>query len=131
MSRVDANGLAQKSGYVLLVFLPDAGTPTGFVHETGPSNSPGLAGGSGTIGVDYAESYWCVYAQPATLGNSGNRKFFASERGEIMHSSNEVAKSGGTIVLPAGNGAFLGDNITSPQALGTRGKDGDLWKTAN
>jgi hypothetical protein len=72
-----------------------------------------------------------MYAQPMNLGNSGNRRFFTNERGEVMHSANEIAKGAGTLTVPDGNSAYLGDNITSPQALGTRGRDGDLWKTAN
>jgi len=131
MGRVDGSGFATKAGYAFLIYLPDTASPASFIHETGPATTPALSGGSGSIGVDTAESYWCIYAQPVNLGTSGNRRFFTNERGEIMHSPNEVAKAAGTATLPAGNSAFLADNITSPQALGTRGRDGDLWKTAN
>lgn len=131
MARVDASGFATKAGYAFLIYLPDTASPAGFIHETGPPETPAIAGGTGTIGVDTAESYWCLYAQPMNIGTSGNRRFFTNERGEIMHSANEVAKASGTATLPAGNSAYLFDNITSPQALGTRGRDGDLWKAAN
>jgi len=131
MARTDAQGFATKAGYAFMIYLPDTADPNGFVHETGPSDTPGLAGGTATVSVDGAEVYWCIYAQPVNRGNSGNRRFFANQRGEIMHSTNDVAKADGTVTPPAGNSAFLGDNITGPSALGTIGRDGDTWKAAN
>jgi prepilin-type N-terminal cleavage/methylation domain-containing protein len=131
MARTDAQGFASKAGYAFMIYLPDTSDPHGFVHETGPSETPGLAGGSAAIHVDGAEVYWCIYAQPMNRGTSGNRRFFANQRGEIMHSTNDVAQAAGTTVPPAGNSAFLGDNITAPSALGTLGRDGDVWKAAN
>jgi len=131
MARTDAQGFATKAGYAYMIYLPDTGDPNGFVHETGPSDTPGLAGGTAIVGVDGAEVYWCIYAQPMNRGTSGNRRFFANQRGEIMHSTNDVAQAAGTSTPPAGNSAFLGDNITGPSALGTLGRDGDVWKAAN
>jgi prepilin-type N-terminal cleavage/methylation domain-containing protein len=131
MARIDALGFATKAGYAYMIFLPDTADPASFVHETGPAGAVGLAGGTGAIGVDLAETFWCAYAQPVALHNSGNRRFFASMRGDIMQSSNDVAKGGGVTAPPQPNSAFLGTGITSNLALGTAGQDGDVWKAAN
>jgi len=130
MARMDVNGFVTKSGYAYMVFLPDATLPAGFVHETGPSSTPGLGGGSNSIGVDLAESYWIAYAQPVAVGNSGNRRFFSSMRGDILQSPNE-GKFGGVGAAINGASALRGTGITSEPAVGTTGQDGELWKTAN
>jgi type II secretory pathway pseudopilin PulG len=128
MASIDANGFITKAGYAYMVFLPDTGDPALFVHETGPVSSPGL---TGDVGVDLSEVYWCAYAQPVALHNSGNRRFFSSMRGDILQSSNDVAKMGGVSspILP--ESAFMGTGITSTLAAGTKGMDGDVWKSAN
>jgi hypothetical protein len=83
------------------------------------------------VGVELSEVYWCCYAQPVAFQNSGNRRFFTGGRGDIMQSSNDVARAGGVSAPVAGNSAFLGAGITSEPAVGTRGGDGDVWKPAN
>jgi prepilin-type N-terminal cleavage/methylation domain-containing protein len=131
LARIDANGYVTKAGYAFILFLPDSSAPAGFVHETGPATAPGLAGGSGSIGVDLSEDFWCAYTHPVMLGNSGNRRFFATQRGDLIQSANDVAKFQGTAAVPAGNDAFRGAGITSGLAVGTVGSDGDVWKATN
>jgi hypothetical protein len=131
MARMDTNGFVTKSGYCYMCFLPDGATPADFVHETGPAGSQGLAGGTASIGVDLSENYWVAYAQPVALGNSGNRRFFTSMRGDILQSLNEVARAGGVSSAILGSSALLASGITSGPAVGTAGQDGDVWKTAN
>ena len=131
MGRIEPTGYASKSGYAIMMLLPDSSDPAAFVHETGPASSPGFLGGTGKVGVDLAESYWCCYAQPLVVASSGNRRFFTSQRGDIMQSPNEVAKAQGVSSVLNGNAAFLGQGITSDPAVGTTGRDGDIWKTAN
>jgi prepilin-type N-terminal cleavage/methylation domain-containing protein len=131
MARIDATGWATKAGYCFMILLPDTGDPAQYVHETGPAGSEGLAGGAGKVGVDLAEAYWYCYAQPLNFQNSGNRRFFTSGRGDILQSSNDVARAGGTAAMVQGNSAFLGDGSTSTVAAGTMGRDGDVWKAAN
>jgi prepilin-type N-terminal cleavage/methylation domain-containing protein len=128
MARIDSLGFATKSGYAFMIFLPDNNDPSLFCHETGPTTSPNL---SARIEVDLAETYWCAYAQPVSRGNSGNRRFFTSMRGDVVQSANDVAKAHGTTAVIQGNSAFLGDGITSLPATGTAGKDGDVWKVTN
>jgi hypothetical protein len=127
---VDASGIVTKAGYCFRIFLPDSRDPAGFVHETGPK-VPGLAGGSGRIGVDLAETHWCAYAWPIVNGQSGTRVFFVNQMGDVLQSSNERAGWSGTgkPVEPAS--AFLGAGATSTIAIGTQGRDGDLWRVTN
>jgi prepilin-type N-terminal cleavage/methylation domain-containing protein len=128
LANVDATGFVTKSGYAFMIFLPDGASPALFTHET---SGPGLAGGSGAIGVDLAETTWCAYAQPVARNNSGNRRFFVNQAGDVMQSANEVAKAQGVTPAINGNSAFRGAGITSQVAVGTAGADGDVWKVTN
>jgi hypothetical protein len=65
------------------------------------------------------------------LRTSGNRQFFASSSGDILQSSNEVSMAAGVNTVPTGDAAYRGGGITSAIALGTRGNDGDVWRSAN
>ena len=65
------------------------------------------------------------------FGNSGNRRFFVNQAGDVMQSSNETLKGAGVATAINGNSAFLGNNITSPVAVGTKGRDNEVWKVAN
>ena len=141
LSNVDRIGFASKAGYALMILLPDSSSPIAkWVHEVNNGtfdvpipdvNSAGqLGGGSGKIGVDLAESIWCCYAIPQARGNSGNRCFFTDQAGDILQSPNDVAKHSGVTVAMDGRSAFFGDGITSKLAVGTAGKDLDVWKIA-
>ena len=136
LAKVDANGFVTKSGYAFMIFLPDGtALTTNFVHETNtgaPTGyTPGLAGGTNNVGVDMSETTWCAYAQPMNFANSGNRRFFVNQAGDVMQCANDLNKVAGVGTVINGNSAFMGDNITSPVAVGTVGKDGDVWKVAN
>ena len=82
------------------------------------------------VHVDLAETTWCAYAWPEKIGETGRRAFFVNQTGDVMHSANEHAKWEGDRI-PPGNAAFVGDGCTSEQAVGTRGRDGEVWKVAN
>ena len=129
LAGADASGVVRKSGYCFRIFLPDAAAPSRFTHETGPAEKIGLAGGTANVLVDLAEMTWCAYAWPETIGDTGRRAFFTNQAGDVMQSSNEAAKWEGA-KSPPGNSAFLGDGITAPVAVGTRARDGDVWKVA-
>lgn len=130
-ARVDGNGFTTKSGYAFMIYLPDNASPTGFVHETFSTATAGFAGGTATVGVDASEAIWCAYGQPVHYANTGTRRFFTNHRGDILQSSNDVAKAGGVNAPILPNSAFIGSAITSPTAIGTRGGDGDTWRSAN
>ena len=130
-ARVDANGFTTKAGYAFLLYLPDTASPAGFVHERFDAGTVDFAGGTGRVGIDNSEAVWCAYGQPLLYGNSGNRRFFTSHRGDILHSRNDVAKAGGVGAVIQPNAALVGSAITSPAAVGTQGGDGDTWRAAN
>ena len=129
LSGVDARGVVRKSGYCFRIFLPDdAGPAAGFVHETGPAESAGLAGGTGRIQVNLSETTWCAYAWPEEKGKTGDRAFFVNQAGDVIQSSNDSKNWSGPADGPPGNSAFTGNGITARLAIGTAGRDGGVWK---
>lgn len=138
---VDANGFVGKSGYAFMIFLPETSDPAKWVHETntgtvdvpvaGISVTGQTGGGNAKIYTDLAENLWCCYAIPMTRGTSGNRCFFTNQSGDVLQSANDIAKHSGTITPMDGRSAFYGDGITSKVAMGTSGKDKDIWKITN
>jgi hypothetical protein len=130
LAGVDAAGVVRRNGYCYRIYLPDSAAPSRFTHETGPAEKVGLAGGTARVLVDLAETTWCAYAWPEKIGDTGRRAFFVNQTGDVMQSSNEGARWEGERI-PPGNSAFIGDGCTSVQAVGTRGRDGDVWKVVN
>lgn len=130
-SVVNPQGFATKSGYAFSVLLPDGAAPGGFVHEVGPAASPSFDGDGPAVGVDASEVSWCAYAQPLLMGSTGRRRFFANQAGDLLQSQNEVARGQGTAAAVAGPSALLGTGFTASPAIGTRGRDGDVWTVAN
>ncbi len=131
LANVDADGVVTKAGYCFRILLPDTGNPAGFTHETGPAAQASLAGGTGKVLVDLAETTWCAYAWPVERERTGTRVFFVNQYGDVMQSANESGWSGPDNG-PPGNAAFYrGAGITGRVAVGTRGGDGDVWKVTN
>jgi len=128
LANVDATGFVTKSGYAFMIFLPDGAAPAGWANETGPAASVAL---TAAIGVDLSETTWCAYGQPVAHGNSGNRRFFVSQSGDVMQSANDTTKFQGVNTAINGNSAYKGAGITSSIAVGTKGNDGDVWKVTN
>lgn len=131
LANVDADGIVTKSGYCFRIYLPDTAGVSGCVHETGPAAQVGLAGGTGKVGVDLCEVVWCAYAWPVERGVSGNRAFFVNQSADVLQSANDVAEWSGPQKAPPGNSAFRADGITGMIAVGTAGRDGDVWKVTN
>ena len=129
LANVDPGGIVTKSGYCFVIYLPDSSKQGGWVHETGPAGSVGLAGGTGRVGVDAAEVRWCAYAWPVARGNSGNRCFFVNQDGDVLQSANDNAKHSGPMAPPPPESAFpQGKAAPVP---GQPGRDGDVWKVTN
>ncbi len=127
--KVDGNGILEREGYLLLVLLPDdRAAAAGFVHETGPAEAPALAGDSMRAGIDLSERTWCAYAWPKERGRTGTRAFFVGGDGTVLRSDNAAARWSGADRPPKPSSAFLGAGITSRPAVGTLGRDGDVWK---
>ena len=128
---MDTRGFVSKAGYAFMIFLPDTSSPASFAWEAGPADAARIAGAAGRVGIDLAETTWCAYAQPMARGETGNRRFFVNQAGDVMQSANEVARAQGVSVVINGNSAFIGFGITSRVAVGTVGLDGDVWKVSN
>ncbi len=124
---VDARGVVVKNGYCYRIYLPDSAPVAGFVHEKGPAAEVGLDGGTGRIATDFAETVWCAYAWPVKRGDTGNRAFFVNQAGDVIQSKNGKAQWEGE-KGPPGFAAFLGAGITSEAAVGTTGRDGEVWE---
>ncbi len=127
---VDENGILIMSGYCFRIFLPDGAGRSGFVHETGPRAKPGLAGGTSTVGVDHSEVIWCAYAWPEKLGANGKRVFWVSNAGDAVRSENARARWEGTSNPVSPDAAYRDAGCTAQIAVGTVGRDGDVWRIA-
>lgn len=131
MAGVDKDGIVTRSGYCFRIFLPEASSHAGFVHEGGSPGAPRLIGESERISVDLSETTWCAYAWPEKRGETGNRAFFVNQSGDVLQSANDVGKWEGTKRPVRPDAAFRGAGITSEIAIGTAGRDGDVWKLTN
>jgi hypothetical protein len=131
LAGVDGAGIVVKSGYCFRIFLPDSASPAGWVSEAGPKDAAGLAGGSGKVGTDMSETTWCAYAWPEAPGESGGRVFFVNQAGDVLQSANVHGKHAGKERPVPAHAAFRGAGITSEVAVGTAGRDGDVWKVTN
>jgi len=111
-----------RSGYIFQMFLPDTGGAGVAEAATG-----GFA--AGALDADLAETTWCLYAWPASYGNTGNRSFFVNQGGDII-ATEDTGYTGTT--GPASNSAFRGSgsSITGIVATGATGRDGNFWKQA-
>jgi prepilin-type N-terminal cleavage/methylation domain-containing protein len=143
MDYMGNDGWLVKGGYAFMIFLPDTSDPARWTREdirlrTSGSGSSRrtietmtLRGGTRIIGIDLAETAWCVYAQPSTFGTTGSRAFFTNQAGDVLQCDNTTAKHQGVTTAIQGRSAFLGDGITSELAVGTKGNDGEVWKITN
>jgi prepilin-type N-terminal cleavage/methylation domain-containing protein len=129
---VDSNGFVTKAGYAFMVFLPDGQATAKWAYETNStyptSITPGL---SAPVAIDLSETNWCAYAQPVAYSTSGNRRFYVNQGGDIRQSLNDTMKIAGTTTVINGNSAYAVDGITSQPVLGTKGLDGEVWRTTN
>ena len=115
-----AGGFATKSGYLFVVFLPNAA-------NAGLSDLP--AGGPGAVDADNCESMWCCYAWPIDVGTTGNRAFFVNQRGEILQTKMDNAIYNGAGAAPPYDAAYSGAaDMSLPVALPpVNGSDGNAW----
>jgi prepilin-type N-terminal cleavage/methylation domain-containing protein len=115
-----AGGFATKSGYLFVVFLPNAanvGLPD--IAAGGPAPA---------IDPDNCEAMWCCYAWPIDVGTTGNRSFFVNQRGEILQTKMDAAVYNGAGAAPAYSAAYTLADMSSPIALPPAASvDGNTW----
>ena len=123
----NTNHEVSRSGYLFHMILPGA-AGIGVMEKA----SGALAA---ALNSDLAETTWCCYAWPAAYSRSGNRTFFANETGDIV--GTDWPAYSGTLAFintnagAAFTGTTLPGNITGTVAVGTRGRDGRVWKQIN
>ena len=124
----NGNSEVSRSGYLFKMFLPGA-AGIGVPEVSSGAVNPAFDN-------DLAETTWCCYAWPASYSTTGNRTFFVNQTGDITGS--DVSTYSGTGVYGASNcgNAFKAGtgsltNITGLVAVGTKGRDGNLWKQIN
>jgi prepilin-type N-terminal cleavage/methylation domain-containing protein len=116
-----------RSGYLFKMFLPTS---------TGAATGESAAGAfPGTVDADQSECSWCCYSWPTGYAQSGARSFFVNQSGDIVGGEFPTYSGTGRFT-PANVGAAFkaGGAVTSMTALvavGTRGRDGNVWKQIN
>jgi prepilin-type N-terminal cleavage/methylation domain-containing protein len=124
-----AHADVSRSGYLFHIFLPATGG-----SSTEPETTTGAFYGA-PVNTDLAETSWCCYAWPSSYGTSGNRSFFVNQAGDITASDNPTISGGGCYTTTCSDRAFTGSGltgiITGKVAVGTRGRDGMIWKQVN
>ena len=119
------NGGVTRSGYFFRMWLQgDTGS------AIGENDLTTLAGGASTIVTDIAETTWTCHAWPVNYGNSGNRSFFVNQAGDITSKddADHIANYGAGMAFAPGG--ILG-SITGQVAVGTIGRDGQMWRQVN
>lgn len=125
---ISASGTVNRSGYLFKMYLPG---DNGVGIEEVPTGAV-----SGNVNSDNAETTWCAYAWPVTHDNSGSRTFFVNQSGNMCY-ANDPAYSGSGFVVATGPGAAFqipGASVaqmTGLVAIGTIGRDGNIWRQVN
>jgi len=125
---MNAKWEVSRSGYLFKMFLPgSAGIAVG--------EKDGATAFTAATDADLAETSWCCYAWPASYGNSGNRTFFVNQSGDITGTELSTYTATGSFdETNAGRAFKLGGGltkITGLQAIGTKGRDSEVWKQIN
>jgi prepilin-type N-terminal cleavage/methylation domain-containing protein len=119
---------AGKSGYHFKIFLVG---PTG----NGVNEHEATSIHGGPIHTNLTETTWCAYAWPANHGNSGSRTFFVNQGGDIISTDSSLYEGKDAVNEKAAGAAFSGagaaDSVTGRPAIGTVGRDGNLWRQVN
>lgn len=124
---ISASGTVNRSGYLFKAFLPNS-TGDG-VGE----NATGVL--TGSVDADNSEISWVAYAWPVTHDNSGSRTYFINQASNMTW-TNDSAYTGSAFVTTAPPGAaFLNGGVntrvTGNIAIGTTGRDGNMWRQVN
>ncbi|MBI4617019.1 MAG: DUF4190 domain-containing protein [Planctomycetes bacterium] len=120
-----AAGIANRSGYNFLIFLPGAAAPP--VQEAVPVPGGDAAQANGQ------ETRWACYAWPTSAGTSGNRCFVTNQEGQVYEALNAAPLYDGTAMpVASGNAAYAaaGGNLDGAVVSdGSPASDGQVWTT--
>jgi len=135
---VDVNGYVNKWGYYFEMFIAD-GQANGGQGALEDANGGGLvvsaAWGGQANGHDNAENFWCCYAWPVSMGNSGNRCFMANQSGDVLQTSNQAQLYTSTTNPPTWDSAYtpgngMADDLSIAGNPGAAA-DGAVWTVCN
>jgi prepilin-type N-terminal cleavage/methylation domain-containing protein len=122
--RFNRNSEVRRAGYLFNMFLPSVvgiGTPE---VSVGPL--------AGALDSKLAATYWCCYARPQKRGVTGDRTFFINQTGDIVSTDAHGWEAKyGFVASNAGAAFASGGNlveISGAVAVGTVGRDGNLWQ---
>ena len=124
----NGNSEVSRSGYLFHMYLPGSG-------GAGVAEVSGTSALTANLDSDLAETSWCCYAWPASYSTSGNRTFFVNQTGDIT--GTDVSTYSGTAAFTAAKSGYAfktggsAGNITGLVAVGTKGRDGKIWKQIN
>ena len=125
----NANSEVSRSGYLFHMVLPGA------AGIGVPEVAAGALGAA--LDSDLSETSWCCYAWPSSYSTSGNRTFFVNQTGDIIGTDSSTYSGTGKFVASNAGSAFKSasgaalTNITGLVAVGTKGRDGNVWKQIN
>jgi prepilin-type N-terminal cleavage/methylation domain-containing protein len=143
MGQTNAEGVAVKSGYSFLIFLPtsSAGGTMSDAAMTSTSD-PTAAEIADLPGINLQERRWVAYAWPQDYGGTGYRCFGVNQQAEVYQARNEDAtgapyyegdnSTDGT--LPGANAAYPAATVGvggSFEAPGTAAADTQVWSLAS
>lgn len=132
LGNVDATGVATKSGFVIVMFLP--GGAGAEIQE------PPLGAFPGAVPADanFQETRWCCYAIPQTIRNTGNRAFVCNQQAEVYATTNvgiqdyDLANLAALTANPDAAYEAGVTNIAGKFAVGVgAGQDGGTWVPAS
>ena len=132
LGNVVGAGIATKSGYALVMFLPGGGGVP--VQEPVPGAFPP----ANPADANSQEVGWCCYAIPMAINNTGNRAFVVNQQAHVYATSNvgvqnyDLMNIAPLVANP--NAAFeLGvTNLDGKFAVGVgAGQDGGTWVPAS
>lgn len=121
---LDGDGQLVRAGYFFRIFLPDAGGCGVGETQIFPVPTP--------VDPQRAESTWCCYAWPVNQGTSGGRTFFVNQSGALTWTEDDRYTKSRAFHLGDCGAALLRTrdpltDITGQAAVGTKGRDGNLW----
>jgi len=106
MGAVNVNGVASKSGYAYMIYLPtSAGVATTEAAGAVPAANP--------LDGNVQETRWAAYAWPMDYQSTGYRCFVVNQQAEVYQASNEQAAN---TPFYNGDGTNIGDVLPLPGA---------------
>jgi len=122
---LDEGGEFVRGGYRFRVFLPGAGGVG--VGE------PRALRFDADVDAKLAATTWCCYAWPTRHGTTGRRTFFVNQIGRVVATDCDEYTGAGPFTSRDCGAAFRGagalSSMTGEVAAGTRGRDGNAWRS--